>query len=65
VALRVAAFILGNIGIARLGRNFEPLILQDEIDRGDVIFGLDRLVGDMVNGDDELGPWWTLLVRER
>jgi hypothetical protein len=49
---RVAAFILGDISIARLGGNFESLILQDEIDRGDLIFSLDRVVGNMINRDD-------------
>jgi hypothetical protein len=50
-----------NIGIARLGGNLFPLTLQDEIDGRDFILGLDGIVGNMVNGDDELGhggPSW-------
>ena len=39
---RVAALILADIGIARLGGNLLPLPLQDEINGRDFIFGLDR-----------------------
>ena len=38
-----------------------PLTLQDEINGRDFILGLDGIVGNMVNGDDELGhggPSW-------
>src|SRR4029453_6308524 len=58
---RLAAFIRADRGIARLGVNLESLPLQDQINRGDFILGLDRVVGDMVNSNDELGhdgPSW-------
>jgi hypothetical protein len=55
VSSRVAALILADRGIARLGGNFEPLPLQDEIDGRDFIRGPDRVVGNLVNGDYELG----------
>src|SRR6267142_5955965 len=51
----VAALVLGDIGIARLRGNFQPLALQDQIDGGDFILGPDRIVGNMINGDHELG----------
>jgi hypothetical protein len=41
----VNVLILTDIGIARLGGNFLPLTLQDEIDGRDFILGLDRIVG--------------------
>jgi hypothetical protein len=47
--------ILADVGIARLGGNFEPLTLEDEIDGRDFILGLDCVVSNMVNGDHELG----------
>ena len=47
--------IFADIGIARLGGNFQPLALQDQLDGRDFILSLDRVVGDMVNRDDELG----------
>src|SRR5918996_1611301 len=47
--------ILADVGIARLRGNLQPLALQDQIDGRDFILGLDRVVGDMINGDYELG----------
>ena len=55
MSARVAALILADIGIVRLGVNLEPLPFQGEIDGRDFILGLDRVVGNMINGDDELG----------
>jgi hypothetical protein len=40
VSSGVTALIRADGGIACLGRNFESLILPDEIDRGDLIVGL-------------------------
>jgi len=39
--------IFADIGIARLGGNFQPLALQDQIDGGDFILGPDRIVGNV------------------
>src|SRR5919109_1573279 len=47
--------ILTDIGVARLGGNFQPLALQNQIDSCDFILGLDRVVGNMIDGDHELG----------
>ena len=40
---RVAALILANVGIARIGGNLFPLTLQDEINGRDFILGLDDI----------------------
>lgn len=53
--LGVAALILGDIGITRLGGNLFPLTFEDEINGRDFVLGLDGVVGDMVNGNNKLG----------
>src|SRR5882724_8734793 len=65
VSARVAALIIADIGIARLGVNLEPLTFHGEIDGRDFILGLDRVVRNMINGDDELGHDGPSCSRER
>jgi hypothetical protein len=46
---------LTDIRIARLAVNLEPLTFQGAINGCDLILSLDGIIGNMVNGDDELG----------
>ena len=40
--------VFADRGIARLRGNFQPLVLQDQIDGRDLILRLDRVVGNMI-----------------